>query len=83
MNLTISAVRQNLFALAAAAAKGERVEFNYKGTTFRLVAADQPSKLSRLEAMDMFPEGVTSEDVEAALKKAGAEEAAKWDRGPL
>ena len=80
---TISQVRQNIFTLAAAAASGERVEFVHKGTTFRLVADNLPSKLSRLETMDLYPEGVTSDDVEAALRHSAAEQAAAWDKRPL
>lgn len=79
----ISKVRQNLFAFAAAASKGERVEFDYKGTTFRLVADLKTSKLSRLEPMDVLANGTSVEDLDAALKQAHLAEIAAWDRRPL
>ena len=83
MSTKISEVRQNLFAFAAAASKGERVEFNYKGTTFRLVADLQTSKLSRLEPMDVLANGTSFEELDAALKQVHSEEMANWDQQPL
>ncbi len=83
MSTKISEVRQNLFAFAAAASKGERVEFNYKGTTLRIVADLKASKLSRLEPMDVLANGTTFEDLDAALKQVHSEEMANWDQRPL
>ena len=83
MSTKISQVRQNLFAFAAAASKGERVEFDYKGTTFRLVADLKASKLSRLEPMDVLTNGTSFEDLDAALKQVHSEEMANWDQRPL
>ena len=80
---TISKVRQNLFAFAAAASRGERVEFDYKGTTFRLVADVKASKLSRLEPMDVLADGTSQEDLDEALKQSHATEMANWDQRPL
>ena len=62
--MTISKARQNLFALAEAAARGEKVEFVHKGNTIKLVAEKKPSKLARLaqiEPLFTLPPGVTWE----------------------
>ena len=80
MTLTISKVRQNIFSLAEAAARGEKVEFSYQGTTFRLVAEKKVSKLSRLKPMDILAPGVTFDDLEKALKKNKKEALAAWER---
>ncbi|MCX6612709.1 MAG: hypothetical protein NTW74_17895 [Acidobacteria bacterium] len=80
MTLTISKVRQNLFSLAEAAARGENVEFAYQGTTFRLVAEKKVSKLSRLKPLDILPPGVTFDDLEKALKENKKEALAAWER---
>ncbi len=79
----ISNVRQNLFAFAAAASKGERVEFDYKGTTIRLVADLKASKLSRIEPLDILAKGTSFEDLDAALKQVHATEMTNWDNRPL
>lgn len=83
MSTKISEVRQNLFAFAAAASKGERVEFDYKGTTLRIVADLKASKLSRLEPMDVLANGTSFEDLDAALKHLHSDEMANWDQRPL
>ena len=83
MSTKISEVRQNLFAFAAAASKGERVEFDYKGTTFRLVADVKASKLSRLEPWDILTKGTSFEDLDAALTQTHAAEMADWAQRPL
>ncbi len=80
MTLTISKVRQNLFSLAEAAARGERVEFSYQGTTFRLVAEKKVSKLSRLKPMDIFAPGFNPDDLERALEENSKEALAAWER---
>ncbi len=80
MTLTISKVRQNLFSLAEAAARGEKVEFAYQGTTFRLVAEKNVSKLSRLKPMEIFAPGLNSDDLEQALAEVSKEAQAAWER---
>ncbi len=79
MTLTISKVRQNLFSLAEAAARGEKVEFAYQGTTFRLVAEKKVSKLSRLKPMDILAPGVNSDHLQADMKAEKAKLAAEWE----
>lgn len=59
------------------------MEFDYKGTTFRLVADLKASKLSRLEPMDVLANGTSFEDLDAALKQVHSEEMANWDQRPL
>jgi antitoxin (DNA-binding transcriptional repressor) of toxin-antitoxin stability system len=80
MALTISNVRQNLFALADAAAQGELVEFTHKGRTFRLTVEPKMSKLDRLKGLDLLPEGVTQEDLDQALQEVGKEAYAAWEK---
>lgn len=80
MTLTISKARQNLFALAEAAARGEHVEFTHKGKKFFLVAEEKPSIFSRLEPLDILPEGTTIEDFELAMKKMNEELVEDWER---
>ena len=80
---TISKVRQNLFAYAEAASRGERVEFEYKGITLRLVADLKASKLSRLEPINVLAKGVSIEQVEAALKQVHSAKMADWDKKPF
>ena len=78
--MTISKARQNLFALAEAASRGEKVEFVYKGKTMRLVAEKKPSNLARLFPMPGIASGVTFENVEGDLRKMSAEITADWER---
>ncbi len=80
MAMTISKARQNLFALAEAASRGEKVEFVYKGKTMKLVAEKKPSKLSRLRAMPGIVPGVTFENIEEDLRQMNAEITADWER---
>ena len=80
MTLTISKVRQNLFSLAEAVARGEKVEFAYQGTTFQLVAENKVSKLSRLKPIDLLAPGVSLDDVERALVESSKEAQAAWER---
>jgi hypothetical protein len=79
MTLTISKVRQNLFSLAEAAARGETVEFSYQGTKFRLVAENKISKLSRLKPMDILAPGVSLDSLQADMKAEKAKLAAEWE----
>ncbi len=79
MTLTISKVRQNLFSLAEAAARGEKVEFAYQGTKFRLVAENKVSKLSRLKPMDILAPGVSLDSLQADMKAEKAKLAAEWE----
>lgn len=78
--MTISKARQNLFALAEAASRGEKVEFVYKGKTMKLVAEKKPSKLARLLPMPGIVPGVTFENVEGDLRQMNAEITADWER---
>jgi hypothetical protein len=80
MALTISKARQNLFALADAASRGEKVQFTYKGNTFQLVAEKKASKLARLKPMPGVIPGVTYETVEEDLRTMNAEIVADWER---
>ena len=80
MAMTISKARQNLFALAEAASRGEKVEFVYKGKTIKLVAEKKPSKLARLLPMPGIASGVTFENVEGDLRQMSAEITADWER---
>lgn len=83
MALTISKARQNLFALADAASRGEKVQFTYKGNTFQLVAEKKPSKLARLaRAKPLFTlaEGDSIEKIEADWKKVKDEMYAEWEK---
>ena len=79
MTLTISKVRQNLFSLAEAAARGEKVEFVYQGTKFRLVAENKVSKLSRLKPMDILAPGVSLDSLQADMKAEKAKLATEWE----
>ena len=83
MSLTIAKVRQNLFALADAAARGERVEFAYKGTRFRLVAERKVSKLSRLTPLAVLAEGVTLDSLESDLKDLKTQLQMDWEQRQL
>ena len=83
MSLTITKARQNLFALADAAARGERVEFAYKGTKFRLVAERKVSKLSRLTPLAVLAEGVTLDSLESDLKDLKTQLQADWEQRQL
>lgn len=78
--MTISKARQNLFALADAAARGEKVEFVHKGNTIKLVAEKKPSKLSRVRAMGGILPGFTYENLEEDLRQMNAEITADWER---
>ena len=78
--MTISKARQNLFALAGAALRGEKVEFVCKGETIKLVAEKKPSKLARLFPMPGIVSGVTFENVEGDLRQMSAEITADWER---
>lgn len=80
MAMTISKARQNLFALAEAASRGEKVEFVYKGRTMKLVAEKKVSKLSRLRPMPGIIPGVTFENIEEDLRQMNAEITADWER---
>ncbi|MBM3760129.1 MAG: hypothetical protein FJW36_07765 [Acidobacteria bacterium] len=80
MGLTISQVRQNLFALADAAAKGELVEFTHKGRTFRLTVEPKMSKLDRLKGLELLPEGIKQVDLDRALKEVGGEAYGAWEK---
>ena len=83
MSLTITEARQNLFALAEAAARGERVEFSYKGTKFRLVAERKVSKLSRLKPLAVLAEGVTLDSLERDLKGLKIQLPVEWEQRQL
>ena len=83
MSLTITKARQNLFALAEAAARGERVEFSYKGTKFRLVAERKVSKLSRLKPLEVLAEGVTLDSLERDLKVLKTQIQVDWEHRQL
>jgi len=48
MKVTITQFRQDLFKLVNQALEGERLEFVYKGTGFRVVPEKRVSKVSRL-----------------------------------
>lgn len=84
--MTISKAGQNLFALADAAARGEKVEFVHKGNTIKLVAEKKPSKLARLgqiEPLFSLPPGVTWESVEEDWSKVKLEMQEDWERKNL
>jgi hypothetical protein len=81
--LTISKVRQNLFALADAASRGEKVQFNYKGNTFQLVAEKKPSKLARLartKPLFTLAPGDSIGKIEADWQKVKDEMYADWEK---
>ena len=59
------------------------MEFDYKGTTIRLVADLKASKLSRIEPLDILAKGTSIEDLDAALKQVHATEMTNWDNRPL
>jgi len=80
MNTSISKARQNLFALADQAAKGEKVEFVHKGQVFQIVPVDRPSKLARLKPMKVLSDGMTFDDLEQALKELPEEVMAAWEK---
>lgn len=83
MALTISKARQNLFALADAASRGEKVQFTYKGNTFQLVAEKKLSKLERLSRMKplfTLPEGDSIEKIEADWQKVKDKMNADWEK---
>ena len=82
MALTISKARQNLFALADAASRGEKVQFTYKGNTFQLVAEKKPSKLARLartKPLFTLAEGDSIERIEKDWRKVKDEMHAEWE----
>jgi hypothetical protein len=82
MALTISKARQNLFALADAALRGEKVQFTYKGNTFQLVAEKKPSKLARLartKPLFTLAEGDSIERIEKDWRKVKDEMYAEWE----
>ena len=83
MNTSISKARQNLFALADSAAKGEKVEFVHKGQIFQIVPVDRPSKLARLKAINVLPEGTTFDDLERARKDLRNETMQAWEQNNL
>lgn len=83
MNTSISKARQNLFSLADAAAKGEKVEFVHKGQVFQIVPVDRPSKLARLKPMNLLPEGMTFDDLEQARKDIRQEAILAWEQNNL
>lgn len=83
MSLTITKARQNLFALAEAAARGERVEFAYKGTKFRLVAERNVSKLSRLKPLAVLAEGVTLDSLQKDFKDLKTQLQMDWEQRQL
>ena len=81
--MTISKARQNLFALAEAASRGEKVEFVYKGKTMKLVAEKKPSKLAKLASMKplfTLPPGETWESIEEDWSKIKLEMQEDWER---
>jgi len=83
MAMTISKARQNLFALAEAASRGEKVEFVYKGRTMKLVAEKKVSKLARLAQIPplfTLPPGVTWESIEEDWGKVKLEMHEDWER---
>jgi len=83
MALTISKARQNLFALADAASRGEKVQFTYKGNTFQLIAEKKPSKLerlSRVKPLFTLPEGDSIEKIEADWQKVKDEMQTGWEK---
>ncbi len=83
MSLTITKARQNLFALAEAAARGERVEFAHKGTKFRLVAERNVSKLSRLKPLAVLAEGVTLDSLQKDFKDLKTQLQMDWEQRQL
>jgi antitoxin (DNA-binding transcriptional repressor) of toxin-antitoxin stability system len=48
VKVTITKLRQDLFRLIDSAREGEPLEFDYKGTVFRIVPEAKPSKLAKL-----------------------------------
>ena len=80
MNTSISKARQNLFALADQAAKGEKVEFVHKGQVFQIVPVDRPSKLARIKPINVLPDGVTFDDLEQTMKDLQNEVLAAWEK---
>lgn len=83
MSPTISKTRQNLFAMVEQAARGERVEFVHKGQTFQIVPVDRPSKLARLQARNVLPDGTTAEDFDKARREMRKEVIETWERNNL
>lgn len=71
MSLTITQARQNLFARADAAARGEGV------------AERKVSKLSRLSPLAVLAEGVTLDSLASDLKDLKTQLQADWEQRQL
>lgn len=76
---SISKTRQNLFSMVEQAAKGEKVEFVHNGQVFQIVPVDRPSKLSRLRAMKVIPDGTSFEDLDHARRDMRKEIMDAWE----
>ena len=75
---SLTAVRKDIFQYVDSALNGQRVEFIYKGTVFRIVpeVAVTKKKLDRLIGEPTLAPGV---DIEVAKRELSAEMVEAWD----
>ena len=79
MAVTITQFRQQLFQLADQALQGETVEFIHKGVLFKLMPEIRVSKLAKLTAEPVLPEGADGDyDSSELLKQMEAEWEKDW-----
>ena len=76
---SLTAVRKDIFQFVDRALHGQRVEFLYKGTVFRIVpeVAMAKKKLDSLIGEATLAPGV---DIEIAKRELSAEMVEAWDR---
>ena len=75
---SLTAVRKDIFQFVDSALNGQRVEFLYKGTVFRIVPEVAVTK-KKLDNLIGEPTMVPGTDIEAAKRELSAEMSEAWD----